>query len=234
LHIIRKMSLALLAVFTLEVSLFASPVIDQSNLTTVTNLTFPGVSAIIGPRVSQAQTVTVGISGKLSRIDLQVLDESSFSGDLYVSIIRGSIIDPSSRNIGTTSIRGSSLPTYGTISSLQYFSFDLTGYSFDFDAGDIFSILLYTKADIFGGDKAVLWIFGSDRTDFSNIADYTGGANYISINDSPYEQTRFDRGFRTWVEPFAVNVPEPATGLIVLAGISGIVLIRRKSATRSG
>jgi hypothetical protein len=214
----------------------AIPLIDQGNLTFVTSMTSPAASSVtvtdsnqLPPTRRQAHTVTTGVSGILSRLDLQVINQFG-DGALNVTIMRGNFVDPAATTLGTITIADSDLPTLGTIASLQYFTLDLSGYSFAFDAGDVFSILLRATSNIAGSRKSVGWIYGADATDLTGIPDYTGGVNYI-ITDLPssqtIEQSVFDRGFRTWVEPDIINIPEPAPLLLGAFGILGITFSRR-------
>ncbi len=213
-----------------NVSALAVPVIDQSNLAILTSLTDPGtsdVSIVRSQQRWQAQTVTVGISGTLSRLDLQI-DSDSGAGSLQISVLRGSIVDPASEVLGTFLVPDSDLPTPMTITSVQYFSIDLNDPTLMFEAGDVFTILLNAIPEVPGRIKRFGWVYSSDVSDPTTGLDYPRGINYLRIPGIPPQQTIYDRGFRTWVEPAITSAPEPVPIAVLSFGIIGVGLARRR------
>jgi PEP-CTERM motif len=210
----------------------AAPIIDQSNLVTISSSVTPSASGIRSSSIRQAQSVTAGVAGTLANIDLQLFSRTG-SGSLDISILRGKVTDAAPTVLATVSIADTDIPTLSTIGVLQYFSVDLSSLGLDFDVGDIFSILLDARPALLGDTKRFGWINGPDASDTSLTAGlaYAGGEANIENIGYGWEPALFDRGFRTWVNARAADIPEPATGFIAMFGFVGLAA-RRKAFLR--
>jgi len=190
----------------------ALPIIDQqspidSGATTV---------SAIGGGSDQilAQVVTTGISGTLLGINLPLFGSS---GNLLVQIqgVTGGIPDGSV--LLSESFAGISIPSPG-VDGFRALSFTSP---ITFTAGDLFSFVLSTTSS-FGIAKSIVgdpYVGGSAF--FDSRPNPIGVWVPLSIGGNPD-----DLAFQTVVD---VNVPEPASLLLIALGLAGLRYSRRKT-----
>lgn len=206
----------------------AAIVLDQDNLMTVTP-GFGQYSSVLGTAGNywQAQIVQAGVTGTLSRVDLQVRSFASATGSLILELV----------NLPLPTVAGSGF-VVGPLSTAfdgQTLSVDVSSANFAVTAGSSFALLLRSEtistANRFG------WLFGEADDQGNNIytRDYAAGVNNIFNLDAPplynvgaWGETGFDRGFATYVNTGAV--PEPASWALMIAGfgMTGAALRRRR------
>ncbi len=177
----------------------------------------------------QAHSVTAGMTGLLSRLDLLVA-EGNGSGTLVVSLGHGQVVDTGYVNDVSLVVDRSQIASYTDLNQGGFTSLDVSALGFMVTAGQQFTILLAASPDAVANRFG--WAFGNDIDGNGTVgafADYGQGDNRISEDSGAnWSITGFDRGFRTYVE----GVPEPATWamLIIGFGVIGVASRRRRAA----
>lgn len=220
----------------------AAPIIDQSTLLLSTpEGSYVRASAIGNnaganpPNRVQAQTVTAGLSGRLTRVDLQLVRYAATNNaPILLSVFDGSRIDPDVRLVGTVTIAGDQVPLDTEFASKPFISVDLATMMFEVEAGDVFTLQLSTGAST-GLGYSAHFVYGWESAELdenytpldSFYLNYAGGTNYLSERGGPFQATAFDRGFRTFVDP--VDVPEPAAVELLGLAVIGLAFGRRRA-----
>ena len=198
------------------------PLVDQDNQI------LPGDLSGMRPAVSRtqvlAQTVTVGVSGVIAGVDLQISKSpETTSAPVELVLLRGvstieSLDDPSLEVFRTTvpierlPILPRGVPRLPPV-ALTYV--DLIGANIAVQPGDRLAIVL--SRDAVSSPPWVLWDTAIDRYDRGELF-FTQGSTWMTIADRTH-----DAGFRLWV------VPEPAACSAILFAIccvSGVGLRR--------
>lgn len=217
----------------------AAPIVDQSTLLLeFPEGTFARASPIGGSQsqptanIVQFQEVTAGLSGRLTRVDLQLLrGQSSTPLPITLSVYDGSRLSDDARLVGAVTIPGEQIPRTRDFYNQPFVTVDLSSFMFDLDAGDLFSLELsalvpntsgFTANILYGWESGEL--DANDQPVSSFYIRYEGGANYLSQFGGPFQQTLYDRGFRTFIDP--ISVPEPAG--VALLGLGVLVMASRR------
>lgn len=225
----RKMGLlgafCLLVINSSNLSAAQIPVIDQSFLIADIGITSSGA---IFTTSATAQTFTVGASGILSLIDLELRRSEGLVGDDLSFALRNTssgipnAIDAES--LFTTTISLASIPTTAFPDPVAVTTIDLSSANIQVNVGDVLAISLIGGGPS-GGPPWVLW--DEDKT---NGGLYSGGeAFFRGAAETPWVPfpNPGDKGFRTWVTP----VPIPATVWLFGSGLIGLIgVARRKKA----
>lgn len=175
-----------------------------------------------------SQTFTAASSGRLTRIDLQVValgDLAQITSELSFTLSRlNSLTTPVGVPLATASFQLADVPRL-----------DAAGYMSNYlmpiylstpptvNAGDWFALTL-TSAQPWSAGGQYEWIL----TPADNIDRYSRGAAWNNLNDTGWVQETYhvDFGFRTFVSP----VPEPST--LSLLGIAGAAWLWRAGRKR--
>ncbi len=185
-----RMLIVLAAVGCLGSAAFAGDIIDQDNLETES---FGCGYAIISAQ-SIAQVFTVGESGTLSRIDVQLWRSPGATNDITLRILSttGGMPDPhSSGTLATSTITTANLPVSSGIpdpSNVPLSTVDVSSAGISVSPGDEFGISLSRVGA--GAPPWVLWGCSSG---------YTGGDSYRSSRGETWLVNTSTNGFRTWV-----------------------------------
>jgi PEP-CTERM motif len=233
----RALVLALcLAGITAVQPAFAAEVIDQSALVGPLPvapqagriLTFAGTRPQGYTNALVGQTVTAGMSGLLSRIDVQVfnlnpqaigiLEFGLFDGDASAG---GSLL-------GSEALSLSLLPGGPLLSQPGViFGFDVSSLGYYVTAGQRFSFGFRVNGP--NSDSAAFVIGNGSRPNPNappvlNYNSYAGGALLFSNNGAPLAAfSQADLGFRSWVDTARQRgVPEPATWAMMIVGFGAI------------
>lgn len=196
----------------------AAPMIDQSYLVPATE--FRGgyqVNNAFGPQAA-AQSLTVGIDGILTRVDLQVGGNAAYPMTLEIGF--GS--NPNTDSVVATF----ALTAPQWVPSTGFYSIttiDVSSALIDVDPGDLLVLSLYSTSTTFGG-----WALGDALTDGS----YAGGQSFAGSPASMTANPGLDLGFRTWVDP-ALSVPEPASGGLAVLAFGAMLWLRRRFERRA-
>lgn len=210
----------------------AAAVIDQSSLISLTGADLAASSVQsnpAGPTRLQSQNLTVGLTGKLTEVDFQLLHLSG-TADLTVTVARGIVGMPGYAVLGTFQILNADVPQAADIAAGGLLSVDVSSLNAIVHAGEVLSLGITSDTSAFG-NSSFGWVFGEIDADGNtfNITDYAAGYNQISQDGgATWMASGVDRTFRTWVD--TSFVPEPASWAMMIAGFGlvGGVLRRQR------
>ncbi len=199
----------------------AIPVLDQSYVPSGNQVSG------FGQGFEMAQTFTVGLSGALTQVDVQIfIPFRGASEDLYWGLHRTTTGVPNETSVLDGFIAAASVGS----NTASFSSIDLSAAPFMVTAGDVLAISLGKGST-------------TDTFQWTSGPSYSSGAAY-GRSSSPafpgfetWSPTRFtlDVGFRTFVDSaFVAPIPEPSTWLLIAASLPGLVLWRRKRGRMSG
>jgi len=155
-----------------------------------------------------AQTVTTGISGFLSQIDVWLQRQAEATGNVVLDVLGGGIHGGS---LASISIPASSITS--TPFTFSVIRVDVRGANVFMDEGDSFAISLSAPdAPIVGEDwTPFFWAVATNDP-------YQGGSWFTRRTlTSPWVENSYgDQALRTWVEP--ATIPEPATLSLLALG----------------
>lgn len=172
----------------------------------------------------QAQSVTAGKSGLLTRIDLLVAEQGG-AGALVLGIGHGLVTDPGYANAISLTLDRTAIASHAELNSGGYTSVDLSALGFNVTAGQMFTIHIAAAPD--SGTNRFGWALGNDIDGQGTLGTgitYAGGDNRLSDDGgASWMVSGLDRGFRTYV----AGVPEPATWAMLIIGFGAIGLAAR-------
>jgi hypothetical protein len=176
----------------------ATPILDQSLDQNGSNLF---------QNNSFAQTFTVGITGILTSVEVELQDFSVAPPSLTIAITNTVLGAPAFPPLvlGSTALATSGLTTAETWVAG-------TGLSIPVTAGDLLAIVI-TLSNKTG------WVNGPDV--------YAGGMAFNAFGGAWLSFDNIDRSFRTFVEPAPAAVPEPASMFLLGLGLAGFWASRK-------
>ncbi|MEW4487022.1 VPLPA-CTERM sorting domain-containing protein [Thalassoglobus sp. JC818] len=184
-------------------------------------VTGPGSGLAVFTGNSRGQSFTATQSGRLTTIELQVW--RSINGtptdDLNVSLttLNSSGTPDLSNVLATRTLSAAEIPT--TSFSTALVPVDFSSSMVELMANTDYAILLTSLTGTL--PDWYLWTSGAG-TAYSDGIGFSGNTSFVA-------DTTFDSGFR--VNGTAV-VPEPASALLMLSGVCGVGLLRRRSRNR--
>lgn len=153
------------------------------------------------------QTVTVGLTGVLSRIDLLIGGDAAYNVRLSIRPVTSGIVNSSNASRLATFDLVS--PFWGRSISYAVTQVNVSAANLFFTAGDSFAITLESLGGPSGNGG---WA--------SAAAQYPGGTGVNRTSNSDAWQTSGDLSFATYVNTPAV--PEPATWAMLIAGFGAV------------
>jgi hypothetical protein len=187
----------------------AGPIIqDQGH-----QLLFEPLSLQINSGVDQGQVFTVGLAGKLARVDVAIAQRTGVTEPLTLNVVRvvGDKPDFSTAGVvATRSIKQSTVPLFSH-SSLGSFthSINLASSNIPVLVGDKLAIVLKTEQDPIA---SYIW-FGND-----------GGGAYGHMNPT---NTTINQSFTTNFRTFVETVPEPSAAMVASLALAGLGFLSR-------
>ena len=230
------MKFLLLGVLLLSASPSQSTVVlDQDNIHPINGPILGSNLGLVYNR-RQAQVVTAGKTGQLTRVDLQ----AGYIGTSYplgLEIVHGGL-DALPYTDSATPLIISSVPRFGDASLITV---DVTSLDFLVTAGDQFSIIL-RRLD--PARARFQWAVGYDSGEvdsdgFIIVASHSYSGGVAAVRDDAngtyinWFQTDLDRGFSTYVDVAVDAVPEPMAWVTMTMGFfltGGLVRQKRPSA----
>jgi PEP-CTERM motif-containing protein len=182
----------------------AAAIVDQQ-LTPTGN--FPGF-AVANDR-TQIQTFTVGITGAVTAIDVQVSREPLTVENLVLSLWSTDAAGLPQARLATESVAPTD-PAFTSTGPRPFIRLDLTAGGVEVTAGELLAIELNSNAaNNPPFNERYLWEIGGQ---------YDRGTAYTQIGSSFFRQSD-DFHFRT----FVTSVPEPGTLVLLSTGLGGLL-----------
>jgi len=171
----------------------------------------PGNGLIIERAQSVAQTFTVGLSGLLDRIDVNVARNAVAPPEGMTLEIRSTLPEGGLAPdvLASIFIPGADVPAV-----FQYMEFDVTSFALTVTAGDVLALVLKSDAVPPGGNVDP-FAWAADEA-----GGYGGGRVYADVGSGFNPITGWDVGFRTFVQ--ATTVPAPASLPLLVSGVMAL------------
>lgn len=200
--------------------LWATPILDQE-YDAVADGSNGGLNIQSDQQV--AQTFTVGIGGRLVRVDVQARTSTADppSGDLLFDIrptVGGVPVEDDTLALANVAIPATDVPPFVPFTG-DFVSVDLSAFSISVTPGDVLAIVLRhfdTGSYVWLAQSEGLGVLYDDGAGFARRFSPTWGRL----------QPDTDFGFRTFV-------PEPTTLALMAVGLAGVAVSRRRKLTQA-
>ena len=194
---------------------WAIPIVDQN---TGLSPNGGGGPAVISSQ-SVAQSLTVGLNGSLTQVDIQIYNSSGAIGDVTFELLSltGGGLPDSSNSLFSTVIPITSVPVWVSSADGQvpWTSVDVSAAGLSFNTGDEFAVALSRSLGP-SGPPWVIWVHHPDN--------YAGGNEFVVGNPTWFSNAPSDDSVRTWVE--AAPIPEPSTLTLAAIALSCFAVCR--------
>jgi len=216
-----------LVIFITLVSLVGSTDCQAIELLDQSNVVQPGgsFSSLVSEEDLRAgQVVTVGMAGKLSRIDLGLFREHDLPESVFIDVakvVNGIPDFTTGGRLATTEVASNQLPfilSFPAAATPKYtISLDFFASDLEFSVGDRFAIVMRAPTNGYHW-----W------TSHEEPNTYLGGDIFqlSTFNNLLIHYTDSGAHFRTYM---AVEVPEPSAFMACLIGLLGLPLLRARA-----
>lgn len=205
----RNITLAMLLAFCVSTS-NAAGVLDQANQSSF-NFGFSFLTREGQPIIWMGQTITAGITGQLTQVDLPIWRAPDYDSGIYLEVLNSSL-----SVLGSVTVASSLIPTGGPLHAFpppgtEQFSvsIDLSGLGINVVAGQSFAIAARSTA-LFPagiGGNGILWL-GSDGNPYSGGHQFgTSGTAVTDTSQSAFSGA--DLVFRTYVLATPTDTTHP-------------------------
>ncbi len=168
---------------------------------------------------SSLQTFSVGVTGVLAGIDLQVQQSDAPSvpdSDLVLSILTTTAGVPDlNQNLGSVNLPVASIPVFDNFSSGEFVSFDVSNLGISVSPGDVLAFELSYPAG-----NGSYFIYDSE------VDIYGGGTSFVfgPLDGFFGDTSPRDLGFRTVVS----TIPEPSSYLLIVSCLFASLAVRNR------
>jgi hypothetical protein len=173
---------------------------------------------VVNSLVDKAQTLTVGVDGQLTRIDLDLFRNSAEMEPVQISLRSTLGGFPTQANAGSNILAERTIPALEIPASPSFVVFDLRSFHLSVSKGEVLAIVLRSSADSITPNHGYEWELG-----FTNL--YAQGDSLFRTPGNPWALNSLaaSQGFKTYVV-----VPEPTSVVLLSTGILGLVVMARR------
>ncbi len=205
----------------------ATVILDQQNVIPISLNSYQtdeSTQQTLGTYSEFAQTFTVGVSGTLVGIDVEVFHGTFTNGNAQVALVTTGAGVPDSSVLASWGItRAGSSDTVGSFVSL-----DLGASAFAVAPGQVYAIEFSWNPPSGQTFSGFYWVRGTSDTYAGGDAfSRNFGANPTAWTPNALEPNSYDYGFRTFVD-VPTPIPEPSTMFLLGSGLIGLVRYGRK------
>ncbi len=202
----------------------ATPILDQFFVADVA-----GDNTIIAARFNAAQTFTVGITGVLTSVEVNIAQFELTSAPLVLDIRTTTDGVPTEPDSGSNVLATLTLPAASIPSIPEFVTFDVPDLSVT--AGEVLAITMSTTAGAVLGapdDAPFIWLDGSGYSGGRAFARGVDAAGLTWGDGATFSLAGTDYAFRTFVDP-ASPVPEPSTLLLLCVLAVSVGTLRNRA-----
>jgi len=207
----------------------ATPMVDQQSVAVTSDrVQLDGVF-----NFGIAQTFTVGVTGSLASVEVEVGRGSAVTEDLVLYLLPtnpevlgslGTVYKPAVDFEGDAIVKVAVSSSLVSVGSASLLSIDLSSFAVDVTAGDHLALALRAPGVGGGMDDAYFWSVTSSYPVVGGP--YSGGHQWLDIDPPWTIESYQDMNFRTFVEIPAV--PEPAASVAYALGLATIAVALRR------